>query len=97
MPLMRLKGTAAVEILLDPRPMRVLNGRTPGRVSRQRGRLGDEEMTRISPGGNGSQDQDSASPTTNRAPMHNEVQRPLTHRRRSALRKIDRLQRVEAV
>ena len=34
---------------------------------------------------------------TNRAPMHDEIEPPLPRRRRSALRKIDRLQRVCAV
>jgi len=43
-----------------------------------------EHRTRIQPRG------------TNRAPMHGEIKRPLRRWRRSALRKIDRLQRVDS-
>ena len=48
-----------------------------------RGRVGDEGDDAHLAAGNGAQDQNSASPR-NRAPMHDENERPLIHRRRSA-------------
>ena len=51
-------------------------------------------MTRISPAEMGHRTRIQPPPRQNRAPIHDENERPLTQRRRSALRKIDRLQRV---